>query len=348
MLSVGIVGLPNIGKSTLFKALTQNPVDINNYPFCTIDPNVGIVPVEDQRLKKLSEIFTSKKTIPAVIEFIDIAGLVKGAHKGEGLGNKFLANIRDADLICHVVRCFQQESVEHVQKQINPSADIEVINTELILADLDTVLRRKHKTAKLARGLKDEEAQIELSALEKIEDVLNQGHLASTATLTREEKKAIVSLQLITKKPMLYILNVSQNNHPDLEKLSQEKSCIKLDIKTEAELLDLSSQEIKELELQSKISILPIEAYKKLNLITFFTAAEKESHAWTITKGSTAPQAGAKIHNDFKEKFIKAEVISYHDFIKVCSYKKAKEEGLIRTEGKDYTVRDGDIITFKI
>jgi len=348
MLSVGIVGLPNIGKSTLFKALTRNPVDINNYPFCTIDPNVGIVSVEDPRLKKLSQIFSSKKTIPAVIEFIDIAGLVKGAHKGEGLGNKFLANIRNTDLICHIVRCFQEESVEHVQKQINPSADIEIINTELILADLDTVLKRKHKAAKLAREPNNEQAQVELMALNKIEKALNQGDLASTVTFAKEEKKVISSLQLITKKPMLYVLNVSQNNHPDLEKLLKERTCLELDIKTEAELLDLNAQEIEELGLQSKISILPREAYKKLNLITFFTAAEKESHAWTIAKGSTAPQAGAKIHNDFKEKFIKAEVISYNDFIQVGSYQKAREDGLIRTEGKDYTVCDGDIIIFKI
>ncbi len=348
MLSVGIVGLPNIGKSTLFKALTKNPVDINNYPFCTIEPNVGIVSVEDERLKKLSEIFASKKTIPAAIKFIDIAGLVKGAHKGEGLGNQFLANIRNVDLICHLVRFFQGDAVEHVSKKIDPAADMEIINTELILADLETVLKRKHKTAKLAKTPNNKEAKVELEALKKLEKALNQGRPASAAVLSKEERKVAAGLYLITKKPMFYVFNISQNNHPDLEKFAQEKYCLKLDIKTETELLDLSPQEMEELGIQPKIATLPQEAYRRLNLITFFTAGEDESRAWTVTKGSSAPQAGAKIHNDFKEKFIKAEVINYSDFIKIGSYKKAREEGLIRTEGKGYTVRDGDIIIFKI
>jgi ribosome-binding ATPase len=348
MLSVGIVGLPNIGKSTLFKALTKNPVDINNYPFCTIEPNVGIVSVEDQRLETLAKMSSSRKTIPAVIKFIDIAGLVKGAHKGEGLGNQFLANIRNVNLICHIVRFFKGDTVEHVQKKIDPVKDMEIINTELALADLETVLKRKQKTAKSAKGSAKEEALIELTALEKLERALNQNQPASSVKLSKEEKKKVASLHLITRKPMLYVFNVSQNNHPALEKLSQDKNYLQLDIKTETELSDLAPAEIKELGIQPQIYSLPREAYRQLNLITFFTTGEDESRAWTISKGSSAPQAGAKIHNDFKEKFIKAEVINYSDFIKAGSYKKAREEGLIRTEGKDYTVQDGDIITFKI
>ena len=350
MLKVGIVGLPNVGKSTLFKALTKNPVDINNYPFCTIDPNVGIVNVPDERLLKLSELSKSEKTIPAVIEFVDIAGLVKGANEGEGLGNKFLSHIREVDLICQVVRFFESENIKHVEDRIDPKQDLEIINTELILADLATLEKRKVKTQKIARGQTKEskEAALALLALEKIEKTLNQNEPASKTDLTEEEKEALGDLQLLTQKPFLYVFNISDKNHPALPAMKQELPHLELNIGEEAEMLSLSPEEIKELGLVSNIGELAKTAYQVLGLITFFTTGEKESRAWTVEKGADAPSAGAKIHNDFQEKFIRAEVVNYDDFSAVGSYKAVREKGLLRTEGKDYTVKDGDIIIFKI
>lgn len=351
MLKVGIVGLPNVGKSTLFKVLTENPVDINNYPFCTIDPNVGIVKVKDERLYKLSEISNSKKTVEAIIEFVDIAGLVEGAHKGEGLGNKFLANIREVDLICHMVRFFQNENIKHVKDKIDPIRDLEIINTELILADLETVLKREEKLKKQARG-SDKEAIAALEATGKIREKLNNNEPANKADLSKEEDELIKDLHLITQKPILYCFNINDaNNHESFKDKSlpiHKEPHIVINTKNEEELLDLSREEAKELGIESNIHNLAKAAYDTLGLITFFTTGEDESRAWTVEKGSGAPEAGAAIHNDFKEKFIRCDVVSYGDFITAGSYKTAREKGLVRTEGKDYIVKDGDVVIFKI
>ncbi|MBD3300655.1 MAG: redox-regulated ATPase YchF [Candidatus Moranbacteria bacterium] len=351
MLKVGIVGLPNVGKSTLFKVLTKSPVDINNYPFCTIQPNVGIVPIKDKRLNQLSKLSNSQKTIEAVIEFVDIAGLVKGANQGEGLGNQFLANIREVDLICHVVRFFNSENIKHVEETTDPLRDIDIINTELILADLETVEKRELKLKKTARS-QDQEAEEALNGIKKIKETLNQNQPAVKAKLNQEQEKLLKDLGLITKKPFIYCFNINESNNHKL--LSQKNHPIHkephliINTKLEEELMNLSQAEARELNLKSSLHILPQQAYKILGLITFFTTGEKESRAWTVKEGSTAPEAGEAVHSDFKEKFIKAEVINYEQFVKVQSYKKAKEKGLLRTEGKEYIVKDGDIIIFKI
>lgn len=348
-LQVGIVGLPNVGKSTLFKALTKKSVDINNYPFCTIEPNVGIVEVPDERLTKLAEFSKSVKTVPAVVEFVDIAGLVKGASTGEGLGNKFLANIREVDAIVQVVRVFENGDIIHVHNKIDPENDIEVINTELILADLETVTKRKVKTAKEARG-NNKEALLELPLLEKLETELQEGRLANAylASLTNEaEQKIVRGLQLLTAKPFLYVYNVSDLDAPLPGKLG-EKPHVKLDIKIEEELIELSAEEAAEMGLTSHLPDLIRAAYKLLGLMTYFTTGDTESRAWTVRVGSTAPQAGAAIHGDFEEKFIRAEIIHWEKLLEAGSYPAAREKGWVRLEGKDYIVQDGDVIIFKI
>lgn len=353
--SVGIVGLPNVGKSTLFKTLTKKEIDISNYPFCTIDPNVGIVKVPDERLEKLTQFSQSAKTIPTAIEFVDIAGLVKGAHEGEGLGNKFLSNIREVDMIAHIVRGFENGKITHVHNKVDPISDVETINTELILSDLDTVEKRILKVEKEARS-GDKKAIALKSVLEKYKNALENEKMANTVELDEKEKELKKELQLLTDKPILYVVNVNEN-----QKISQENilpgipNKIFLPIQFELELAELSPEEAEifkeEAALDAGISTMEgfiTKCYELLGLITFLTTGKDETRAWTIKKGSTAPQAGRAIHSDFEEKFIRASVINWQKLIEAGSLGNAVEKGLLRTEGKGYIVQDGDVIEFKI
>ncbi|MFA6253944.1 MAG: redox-regulated ATPase YchF [Candidatus Paceibacterota bacterium] len=357
-ISVGIVGLPNVGKSTLFNALTQKGVPAENYPFCTIDPSVGIVAVPDERLDKLAAFSSSRKRIPAAIEFVDIAGLVKGASTGEGLGNKFLSHIREVDAIVEVVRIFEDSNVTHVSNKIDATDDIETINLELILADDQTVSKR---IANLAHDVKrgDKTAIVEDAVLQKIEAVLKKGQMANSASLTKEEGEILQSLHLLSTKPILYVLN-KKNGAKTIDIAPFEEYLKKLganwvvvDAKIEGELSELEKgdKEVfkKELGVEDDgINDLIKESYQMLGLITFLTTGEDETRAWTIKKGSTAPVAGTAIHTDFFDKFIKAEVINWQDLVKAGSYGQARDQGLVRTEGKEYIVKDGDVIEFKI
>ena len=339
-LSIGIVGLPNVGKSTLFKVLTKKQVNIENYPFCTIDPNVGVVQVPDERVNKLAEFSHSKKIVPAAIEFVDIAGLVKGAAEGEGLGNKFLANIREVDVIAEVVRAFKNDKIIHVHNKIDPENDISVIEAELILADLETINKRIQKLEKEVKS-QDKEAIKKMEIVKKIQSELESGKTALKCDLHKEEIDLMKDLHLLTLKPILYIFNISGNE-------SKSAFGLKIDIKEEEDLMEMSDEDKKELDLQSNLDKLIVEAYKLLGLITFLTTGEDETRAWTIKNGSTAPEAGAAIHTDFKEKFIKADVINWQKLLDAGSYSSARERGLVRIEGKDYVVCDGDVIEFKI
>lgn len=348
-MKIGIVGLPNVGKSTLFKALTKKQIDINNYPFCTIEPNVGIVEVPDERLDKLAKMSKSEKKVSAVIEFVDIAGLVRGASKGEGLGNKFLSNIREVDAIVQVVRVFENPNITHVHNKIDPLDDIGVINTELILADLETIQKRVKKLEREAKG-QDKESAAKLEITKKIERVLEEGRLANETELDMRDEitqVAVRELQILTMKPFLYVYNVSdidQKLSPELERLPH----VKLDVKIEEELDEMSEEDKKEMGLKSNLGDLIKSSYDLLGLITFLTTGEKESRAWTVRNGSTAPQAGAAIHGDFEEKFICADVIHWDKLFEVGSWSKARESGKVNTVGKDYIIQDGDVVEFKI
>ncbi|MCX6767028.1 MAG: redox-regulated ATPase YchF [Candidatus Moranbacteria bacterium] len=346
-MKVGIVGLPNVGKSTLFKALTKNPVDIANYPFCTIEPNVGIVKVPDERLEKLAKMSQSAKIVPTVVEFVDIAGLVAGAAQGEGLGNKFLAHIREVDAIAQVVRVFENSDIAHVHNKIDPQNDIEVINTELILADLETVQKRISKLEKEARG-QNKEAIRTLEIIKRIKEILDQGKLASELKFSDEDFELVRDLQLLTWKPMLFVLNTSEKETSDFASLREKYPTVAIDIKIEEELSQMSAEEASELGMKSNLDQLILKSYEILDLITFLTTGEDETRAWTIKKSSTAPLAGRAIHSDFEEKFIRADVINWQKLLEAGSWSKARELGTLRTEGKDYIVKDGDVIEFKI
>ena len=347
--SVGIIGLPNVGKSTLFKALTLQEVDISNYPFCTIDPNVGVVQVPDERLDKIAEMVKPQKKTPTIIEFVDIAGLVKGAHKGEGLGNQFLAHIREVDAIVHVVRSFEAADIKHIEDTLDVQRDIDIVNTELMMKDLETLEKHWEKVSSEAKNLDNKQAKKEFEVLTKIKKSLNEGKLISQLDLNEKEKELIKHLGFLTLKPVIYLIN-SRETDKELEMLkSLPDNTIPLDLKLELEISELSSDELGELKLKPRIDVLIRTCYKILDLITFYTIkGGEETRAWTAKQGTLAPKAGGIVHTDFEEKFIRAEVINYHELVECGSWHQARTKGLIRTEGKNYVVKDGDIIEFKI
>jgi len=341
--SVGIVGLPNVGKSTLFKALTKKKVDIAPYPFTTIHPNIGVVVVPDERLEKIAEIIKPEKITPTVIEFVDIAGLVKGAHKGEGLGNQFLAQIRNCEAVLEVVRAFEDEKVENVLGEVNPEKEIEIIKTELLMKDLETL---EGLISKLGKDIKnDKKALKKFEFLKKVKDFISRGKSILEINLTEEEKLELKEYQFLTQKPIFFILNTDGK----VKDLGNNFKCLTMNLKDEDEMSELSEKETAELGLKSKLDQLILTCYNILDLITFYTVAGgKETRAWTIARGSKCPAAGGKVHSDFEEKFIRAEVIPWQQLIEAGSWTNAREKGWIKTVGRDYIVQDGDIIEFKI
>lgn len=360
-MKLGIVGLPNVGKSTLFNSITKAGAECANYPFCTIEPNVGVVPVPDERLDQLTKMYNPQKTTHAVIEFVDIAGLVKGASKGEGLGNKFLSHIRETDAICEVVRCFDDSNIVHVDGTIDPIRDIETINLELIFADIETVNKRLDKAKKNLKA--DKKYQSEIDLLERIKETLENGNSARTLEFNDEEQELVKEMFLLTTKPILYIANVSEEQLDNAETdemvlkvkeyVAKEKAeVIPLCVKIEEELSSLDEEDKSEmLEAlgleESGLDKVIKKSYDLLGLMSFLTAGEPEVRAWTIKKGTKAPKAAGKIHSDIERGFIKAEVVSYDDLINEGSMVAAREKGLVRSEGKEYIMQDGDVVLFK-